>query len=68
MKLARHYPSFSGALEDETAITRAISKDTIELNKVRPGIIISSTSWTEDEDFNMLLEAFDGMVKYNIVW
>ena len=35
-----------------------VSKDgTVTMKLSRPGILVSSTSWTEDEDFSILLEA-----------
>lgn len=41
---------------DETLVTRKVDSD-ILLNKNRPAVIVSSTSWTPDEDFGILLEA-----------
>lgn len=31
----------------------------------RPAILVSSSSWTEDEDFHLLIEAFDGKIHCN---
>ncbi|KAG9155386.1 hypothetical protein Leryth_017914 [Lithospermum erythrorhizon] len=41
---------------DETLVTRKVD-NTLSLNKNRPAVIVSSTSWTPDEDFGILLEA-----------
>ncbi|WOG97851.1 hypothetical protein DCAR_0417192 [Daucus carota subsp. sativus] len=39
-----------------TLFTTQVGND-IKLNQNRPALIVSSTSWTPDEDFNILLEA-----------
>lgn len=40
-----------------TITNHLINKDVVMMRPKRPAIIMSSTSWTEDEDFNLLLEA-----------
>jgi beta-1,4-mannosyltransferase len=41
---------------NETLFTTQVGDD-ISLKKYRPALIVSSTSWTQDEDFGILLEA-----------
>ncbi|KAG7210657.1 hypothetical protein KM043_012165 [Ampulex compressa] len=56
LKLAQKYDEFKGEIEDATIFTEK-SSDGVRLLPHRPGFIVSSTSWTEDEDFSILLNA-----------
>jgi beta-1,4-mannosyltransferase len=49
--------------EEETLLTRRVGAHP-EWRRDRPALVVSSTSWTPDEDFGILL---DGLVEYNSV-
>ncbi|XP_032669368.1 chitobiosyldiphosphodolichol beta-mannosyltransferase-like [Odontomachus brunneus] len=56
LKLAEKYDAFKGPRKDSTILTEC-SSNGVHLSPKRPGFIVSSTSWTEDEDFSILLNA-----------
>lgn len=47
----------------KTAFTEVI-ETSIKLRGDRPGLLFSSTSWTPDEDFSVLMEALQGTGLY----
>ncbi|XP_073816887.1 ALG1, chitobiosyldiphosphodolichol beta-mannosyltransferase [Musca autumnalis] len=66
MKLSKEYPQFLPSCYDDlkesgvvecTALTQKLSNGTVLYKTSRMAILVSSTSWTPDEDFGMLLEA-----------
>ncbi|XP_031845619.1 chitobiosyldiphosphodolichol beta-mannosyltransferase [Nomia melanderi] len=56
LKLSETYDIFKGPEENSTIFTECISNE-VRLKLKRPGFIVSSTSWTEDEDFSILVKA-----------
>lgn len=56
LRLGVDFEDFRSGLE-VTRFTRATSDGQYELRDDRPGLLVSSTSWTEDEDFRILLLA-----------
>ncbi|CAH0398939.1 unnamed protein product [Chilo suppressalis] len=64
MKIGSQYPEFitfeRSQLKEQPSATTAFtqsSENVIKMRKDRPGILFSSTSWTPDEDFSILMEA-----------
>ncbi|XP_053998095.1 chitobiosyldiphosphodolichol beta-mannosyltransferase [Hylaeus anthracinus] len=55
-KLSEKYNIFKGSKENSTVFTE-YRLNKVYLSSERPGFIVSSTSWTEDEDFSILLNA-----------
>ncbi|XP_067121934.1 chitobiosyldiphosphodolichol beta-mannosyltransferase-like isoform X3 [Centruroides vittatus] len=63
LKLENDYPilkSWGIATTNEQTNFTEIIDGTVNEKSNRPALIVSSTSWTEDEDFDILLEALQG--------
>ncbi|XP_017887486.1 chitobiosyldiphosphodolichol beta-mannosyltransferase [Ceratina calcarata] len=56
LSLSNKYDVFNGQTKDSTIFTECLENE-VQLLSKRPGLLVSSTSWTEDEDFSILINA-----------
>jgi beta-1,4-mannosyltransferase len=61
--LANQFPVFgTNDSSVNTVLTELLPSGEAVWKNDRPGLIVSSTSWTEDEDFSILLSALQGNI------
>ncbi|XP_070580120.1 chitobiosyldiphosphodolichol beta-mannosyltransferase-like [Ptychodera flava] len=58
LRLSGEHPVFGSDQPNQTAFTESTSNG-VKSQPDRPALLVSSTSWTEDEDFSILLTALE---------
>nr|CAD7430381.1 unnamed protein product [Timema monikensis] len=67
-RLSRQYPELKDLQNPtRTVLTELTTEGLPAFRTDRPGVVVSSTSWTQDEDFSILMAALEGCVCWSFV-